>query len=423
MHLNRDQFNLKEHCHVNSNNDGDRFVGFTINSDNVAINFPLGYELPSSNEEIKKDVKNLLQILTLYTEKKDRLLEMDKFSKLEYVEFPIRAYLNVINYYLEHNGSYYTEKETVFKIDSKGKTNWSKTIKTQKPFIQNDSAVYLKQVVRNSTPNINKLITKIHKYCVYESFEKIGWLYTNHTPDLPDINFHKVLFISILNTKLQSTNNDSDKLLFRSMISMIEFMDDKSNDKQLYFGTDKFETVWEKVIDKYFGVSNKKEYFPRASWIEYSKGSNVSKKTHALEPDTIMIYKDNFYILDAKFYRYGVYSDLGIQALPQSSDINKQITYGQYVKNNKANENNKVFNAFIMPFNRLKNKYDESAYYLNIAEAIGDWVTNPETFERIQGILVDIRYILKNIDGNHDKDKELLSAEIEKVLARNLVQH
>ena len=48
-------------------------------------------------------------------------------------------------------------------------------------------------------------------------------------------------------------------------------------------------------------------------------------------------------------------------------------------------------------------------------KTLGDW-TSPETYERIQGIVVDTRYILKNYDGNHDYDKDLLSKEIEKFI-------
>lgn len=75
-----------------------------------------------------------------------------------------------------------------------------------------------------------------------------------------------------------------------------------------------------------------------------------------------------------------------------------------------------VFNAFIMPFNRIKNKFSITNWYGNVAEAIGDWITTPEIYERIQGIVIDTRYLLRNYDGNHDYDKELLSVEIEKVL-------
>jgi hypothetical protein len=414
MPIEREHFNLREHCHVNSNEDGDRFVGVKADSDNVVIYFPIGYELPTNEGELKRDIKNLFNVLATFTDKTDRILHMDRFTAPHSVEFPIQAYLNVINYYLDHNGSYYTETESTYKVDKRGKTDWSRTIKTQTPMIQGKSLLYFNQVVRISTQNNNRLITRIHKFCVYESFDKIGWLYTTNKPEQPDITFDRTQFLVTLNDKLSNTNNDNDKKLFRSMIAMIEFMDDKTIDKQFYFGTDRFETVWEKLIDKYFGESNKHDYFPRAKWTE-KYGPAKGKSSTALEPDTIMIYKDKYYVLDAKYYRYGVFPRLGINALPQSSDINKQITYGQFVRNNKA-MGSSVFNAFIMPFNKSNNDFKITGWYGNVAEASGDWIKTPDTHERIQGIVVDTRYLLKSYDGNHDRDKELISIEIEKVL-------
>lgn len=412
MPIDRENFKIREHCHINSNDDGDRFVGVKADSENVVVYFPMGYELPLADDELKRDIKNLFQVLATFTDKTDRVLHMDKFTAPQSVEFPIQAYLNIINYYLDHNGMYYTETESNYKVDKRGKTDWNRTIKTQTPMIQGKSLLYFNQVVRVSTPNTNRLITRIHKYCVHESFNKIGWLYTTNKPEQPDINFEKTQFISTLNDKLSNTNNDGDKRLFRSMIAMIEFMDDRTIDKQFYFGTDRFETVWEKLIDKFFGESNKQDYFPRGQWTE-RYGSSKGRPMSALEPDSIMIYKNKYYVLDAKYYRYGVFPELGVMALPQSSDINKQITYGQYVKNTKA-PTAQVFNAFIMPFNKVSNKFKLTSWYGNVAEAIGDWITSPETYERIQGIVIDTRYILKNYDGNHDYDKELLSIEIEK---------
>ena len=50
----------------------------------------------------------------------------------------------------------------------------------------------------------------------------------------------------------------------------------------------------------------------------------------------------------------------------------------------------------------------------NVAEATGDWIPSPETYERIQGIVIDTRYLLKNYQGNHDRDRQRLSIEIER---------
>lgn len=416
MAIDREHFVIREHCHINQNGDGDRFVGVKADSNNAMIYFPMGYELPAQDDELRRDIKNLFQVLATFTEKTDRVLEMDKFTAPQSVDFPIQAYLNVINYYLDHNGSYYTETETAYKVDKRGKTHWGRTIKTQTPMVQGKSLLYLNQVVRVNTPDLNRLITRIHRYCVYESFERIGWLYTTNSPEQPDITFDKNMFLATLNAKLGSTNNDNDKKLFRSMIAMIEFRDNQTIDKQFYFGTDKFETVWERLIDKVFGVPNKDDYFPHGLWTE-RYGKNKGKPASALEPDTIMIYGGKYYVLDAKYYRYGILPQYGPGLLPQSSDINKQITYGQFVKNQRTPDGAQVFNAFIMPYNRANNQFKINGLFGNVAEAVGDWVDhpgNPEIYERVQGIVFDTRYLLKNYDGNHDSDKEELIREIEK---------
>jgi hypothetical protein len=192
---------------------------------------------------------------------------------------------------------------------------------------------------------------------------------------------------------------------------MIEFRDSQTIDKQFYFGTDKFETVWEKLIDRFFGETNKEDYFPHAQWTE-RYGKNKGKPASALEPDSIMIYNGKYYVLDAKYYRYGRFPEFGINALPQSSDINKQITYGQFVKRKKAGDA-PVFNAFLMPYNKEDNWFHINETYGNVAEATGDWVTDPQSYERIQGIVIDTRYLLKNYDGSHETDKRELSAIIE----------
>ena len=408
MAIDRTHFVLREHCHIDSNEDGDRFVGVKADSTNAMIYFPLGYELPADDDELRRDVKNLFMVLAAFTNKNDRVLHMDKFTAPQTVDFPIQAYLNVIN-----NGSYYTETEVTYRVDSRGKTNWPRTIRTVTPMFQGKNIIYLNTVVRDNTPNANRMITLIHKYCVYESFERIGWLYTTNSPETAYAPADKNTMVAVLNDKKANTNNDVDKMLFSSMIAMLEFMDNNTIDKQFYFGTDKFEHVWEKLIDVVFGEPNKSDYFPHGLWTE-RYGTRKGKPVSALEPDTIMLYNGKYYVIDAKYYRYGDQPQFGVGVLPQSSDINKQITYGQFVKRERTPDGSEVYNAFLMPYNRFRNYFGIDALMGNVAEATGDWIPQPETYERIQGIVMDTRYIMKNYQGNHDRDKALLSAEIEK---------
>lgn len=403
---------IRERCHVNTNEDGDRFVGIKADTDDAIVYFPVGYELPENEDEIRRDIKHLFSILGEFTEKKDRVLQMKKFEIAQSVNFPINAYLDIINYYLDQNGKYYTETEPIYKTGTKGRTDWGRTFKQQKPLVQqNGSPIYTKRTVRTSTPNENRLITHIHKYCVYESFDKLGWLYMPNMPEKSEMDFDKKRFIIALNDKLAHTNNDKDKRLFKSMIDMIEFLDEQTQEKQYYFGTDYFEGVWEKLIDKVFGVSNKQEYFPRAKWT-LRNGKYKSRDKYPLEPDSIMILGDKYYVLDAKYYRYG---DSGLpDHLPNSSDINKQITYGQYIHTSKKVPNEKLFNAFLMPFNMFKNEFGITSPFGNIGEATGDWRgDNQLNYERIQGVVVDVRYLMYLNTGCSTRTIDELAKAIE----------
>lgn len=404
-----EKVSIRNRCHINTNEDGDRFVGIKADTNAAVVYFPLGYQLPESEDEIRRDIKHLINVLAEFTDKKDRLLQMKKFEISQSVDFPINAYLTVINYYFDQSGKYYIETDPVFKTGTRGRTDWGRTFKKQRPLPQeNGSLIFTEHIVRTSTPNENKLITDIHKYCVYESFDKLGWLYMPNMPEKSEMRLDKKRFIIALNDKLSNTNNDKDKRLFKAMIDMVEYLDENDNDKQFYFGTDVFEYVWEKLIDRVFGIPNKQDYFPKTLWT-LNYGNDRTK--HPLEPDSIMIIGDKYYVLDAKYYRYG---DTGIfNHLPNSSSVNKQITYGEYIHNEKKVANEKLFNAFIMPFNKDDNLFRISTPFGNIGEAVGEWKNNNKNYERIQGIVVDVRYLMHNYIGRPQKSLIALAESIE----------
>ena len=91
------------------------------------------------------------------------------------VTFPIHAYLFVINDFLNHG--YYRSKEQIYKRTPSGKISWSRTIKQVRPQIANENAVYLEFITHRTNHNEAELITLIHKFCVYESFCKLGFLF------------------------------------------------------------------------------------------------------------------------------------------------------------------------------------------------------------------------------------------------------
>lgn len=410
---------LFNRCRVNKNDDGDRFVGVKAEGDNVVVYFPIGYELPKTEQDLRQDILHLFSVLSEFTSRDDRILPMKKFEAPQSVDFPINAYLEIINYFMEQNG-YYAEKEPAYNTGDRGKIDWSRTIKRQRPIIQaNSSPIYTKYTVRYSSPNDKNLITQIHKYCVYESFSKLGWLFTPYLPEKPLLQRDDKMFLSVLYEKMANTYNDRDKRLFSAMISMIEYLDEQPNQKQFYFGTDRFEYVWEKLIDKVFGIKDKQNYFPKTRW---TLRTGKKKINAALEPDTIMLYDGKIYVLDAKYYRFGITGDPN--DLPESSSINKQITYGEYIYTQKKfkekyGEDVPVYNAFIMPYNANNNLFSSNEIFLNIGEATGDWKTKGHKYERVQGIVVDIHYLMHHYIGKTENQIMQLAKSIESAFERN----
>ncbi|MBP2658199.1 MAG: Restriction endonuclease, type LlaJI [Firmicutes bacterium] len=409
------QKNIRDRCHVNTNDDGDSFVGVKADTDDAIIYFPIGYQLPDNDDDLRVDINNLLGVLAAFM-KEDRVIEISKFEAPRTVDFPMHAYLKVIRNFLRM-GRYYIETDPQFRTDTKGNASWPRTVREQKALVQkNGSLIFTNMTVHSVTPNANKQITQIHRYCVYEAFEKMGWLYVPFMPDKSGPHPSIKESIYILNKKLVTTHNDVEQELFNAMRDMLVYIDERSSDKQYFFGTDFFENVWERMIDKAFGVEDKEQYFPRTRWLlDYGR----DKEKRPLQPDTIMIYGDKYYVLDAKLYRYGWSANA--EHLPNSADINKQITYGEYLERTKSLPNERLYNAFIMPYNKENNLFMLTGNIGNIGEAVSDWKPNAKNYERIQGIVVDTRYLMYNYIGTSEPQRNEMAGCIEKVLTRGPV--
>ena len=57
------------------------------------------YYVPDDDNEIRTDIKHLIQVLSEFTTNEDRLLSVNKFAAPQSVDFPINAYKSVIEYY------------------------------------------------------------------------------------------------------------------------------------------------------------------------------------------------------------------------------------------------------------------------------------------------------------------------------------
>ena len=403
---------LKEKCYINTNKDKDTFVGIQCLDGDIKINFPLGFSLDSTSDStLRKDILLLLNVLRNFTQQQFNSVPKSNFVTKNST-FPLFAYLYILKDYVMRG--YYKENIVEYHKSKTGKINWSRTIKTQRPYIQDLNVFYLDFITKKTVVNENELITLIHQYCVYKSFQMLGWLYTNYLPVKPQLKFNQKLFINILKRKLATTFNDADKLLFKNLIVIVNNENDYSLDNLSFsFGTNRFEYVWEKMIDRVYGETNKTDYFPKTHWHIYDSENLITASENApLEPDTIMINDNNIFVLDAKYYKYGV--TRRSFDLPGTSSISKQITYGEYIfKNKTSNSKTKVYNAFIMPFNSSVQSENRIQY---IGTATSEWKNNDFDYEKVLGILVDVKYLMQITNSkNYDAINELSNLIEEKI--------
>jgi hypothetical protein len=213
--------------------------------------------------------------------------------------------------------------------------------------------------------------------------------------------------VSVIRENLKTTFNDRTKLLFTAMIAMLKHERAESKNA-FFFGTTHFHTVWENLVDITYGVPNaeKRKYFPPAKW-HFVNGRTEGNK---LLPDTIMRLDDcdrndkEIFVLDAKYYSFDLFFNV-----PSASDINKQITYGEYAKKKHGKS---VYNAFIIPYNfkvdrqGLGTKELELDDYFYIGYATMEDTKGNESHEKVLGILIDTRWLIENA-GNISKQRDL----------------
>ena len=408
---------LRKRCHVNTDTTGDGFVGIKADTHDANIYFPIGYQLPENDDDLRVDVENLLGILGAFMEE-DKPTEAPKFGTLGIKDFPMHAYLKIIRDFLR-TGRYYTETDSKYRTDTKGTASWPRTLRQQQPLIQkNGSVVFTSMTVRADKQSASKQITQIHKFCVYAAFEKMGWLYVPFMPEKPEVYPSVGESIYILQIKLAQTHSGMERELFSAMHDMLAYIYEHAPENEYYFGTAYFERIWKKMVDRAFGVKDKDQYFPRTRWL---LDPGYQKERISLQPDTIMVYGDNYYIVDAKLYQYG--QTHNPDHLPDCADVTKQITYGEYIARMKRVPDMQIYSAFIMPFNKKDNVFLFNENMGNIGEAVADWRWKPTephmyNYERIQGIVVDTRFLMYNFIGMPESQKKCLITNIEKVNSR-----
>ena len=383
-------------------------VGIEFIKDSINIFFPLGYDIPHYDDEKiqkieeKKAILDLMKTISLCKNNGENYKYNYNYGKNK--EIPINSYLWLLNDYL--NNGLYNAKEKHYIESQNGKINWKRTFNTQ-PLFSNDEIVYLNPIVEVNT-RLDNIITEIHAKCINICINKIGWLFGNikkcegYKQSLPD-----AVYISILKKELAISFNDKKKTLINHLIKVVLNASDIDGlDSTNNLLVDNYYYAWERMVSGVFGNDNEnlKKYFPSIKWnLKYGEYYNPK-----MRPDTVIKKEHKLYILDAKYYKYGVIEG---GSLPGAGDIDKQITYGEF--NNKKFE--EVYNAFILPYNKNNNPFGSNSNILDIGNVENNARIGNQTeyFKKVAIILVDTKYL---IDCFFKREKKQESDLIESIM-------
>ena len=200
------------------------------------------------------------------------------------------------------------------------------------------------------------------------------------------------------------------------------------------------------MVDKIFGKLPqgvaKDKFNPHLRWNDGCRDEKLDEseeeivlndpKRSTLRPDTIMVMGESVYILDSKYYKYGL---TGFNShLPGAESVCKQMAYAEYVETHwkkilgvdsiatpSASLQNDtlpkpIYNAFIMPCcaENVKEKFPNAVFsesglfsMCRVGYIYGDWKDCKRPYHKIHCILLDMKSVMRNYANNPDAQSEL----------------
>ncbi len=423
------------------------FVGIRIEDNQPKIYFPMGYRASKPPEDICK--RDFYQLIAVLNDKSLQSYFSEEDLKKSQLDFPFYAYLSILQYYLDFG--YFVESETIYKKGFSGKISWPRTIKRIKPQVVkdeegHDQVVYLNLITRKTSYREDNLITLVHKFCVKESAQLIGPLYgiSEDEVEEPELLFDYELFAEVIQDKIAATFNDKHLELFHAMLKMVRYLGNKENrgedgsENEPLFGVNTFAPVWEAMVDKIFGKLPqgiaKDKFNPHLRWNDGCRDEKLDEseeeivlndpKRSTLRPDTIMVMGESVYILDSKYYKYGL--TRFNSHLPGAESVCKQMAYAEYVEthwneimgldsSNATHSQNDalpkpIYNAFIMPYCADAEGASASSATFQMKRVgciYGDWKDCKKPYHKIHCILLDMKSVMQNYANNPAAQSEL----------------
>lgn len=337
-------YDLADFCKFRSLSDsGEHYVGIKFDDfkDHPIIHLPLGLPDPStvSNLELRRIISMLIRLILKV--KKDSNNGLDDKTGETNVQFPFDAYRRIILDYV--NYGFIREPERNETNHGGGRIDWLKTLRKSQPLWTKNGPVHLSPI-RINTIYSHQDIMQIQSYCLKLADFHIGWLYGRKKPILRQWSSAKLLWArnKIELFKRQTFDGRISKLLRSMQVILSNQVDDTRNVEGYYNigiqGSTAVGDMWERMVEGVLGSGKHGQYSPQAIYTYANQTSNVAPGN--MELDSIRFDDSKCTVIDAKYYG---------ERLPATSDINKQITYAEWVAKKHEGENIQVHNLFILP--------------------------------------------------------------------------
>lgn len=367
----------------------DGFVGARIFETKIDFYFPLGIDFDPTNLELcRKKAFMIFSVLSSASVSNNSLNFSQDF--LGSSKDPFNSFLWVLQDF-DKNGLYNLKTKELIK-GYNGKINWKRTFDSA-PFVLNDDLIYLDPIAEKKS-SVDTIITMIHKYCLALSIEKVGWIFgLENIETISELSEpEKKYYEHVLVKELRKTFDDRRKMLLMHLLRIVNgSIGDVQFTDHSELGTYKFSRVWEYMIQKVYGNLPLDEFFPSATWHLLDQGSFKSSE---LRPDTVLELDGVLYILDAKYYKFGV-SRSGGDSLPASDSIQKQITYGDHAALKFSRRFAKgIRNAFVVPFCGNRGAVIEYAGYATAAWRETEREDDME-YRKVHLLLLDTEYLIR----------------------------
>lgn len=362
----KDLDKLLKYSIINKDNQTYQFnyVGVIIIDDLVINCYPKYF--PEINE---KSFKQVIKVIKKY----DSLHDDFNYQNEELTDISFNL-VSMMIFFLEDYYEYgvYSNIQNILEINGNGEIDWNRTINYTDPIIKNKRPYYVELYTKYKIDDLYNYFRLLHEYIITicsKKLEKLGLLELfDLTPveisDKDQVDFGELNFILEKLEKELNVEFNSHKIkLLKSMHTFLSEKNSFSNENYLtLYGTSIYHVIWEEMCRKVFGdklnwsLSDLNLKDSKTKLIDVIKKPQWIYKdivTHEADgtfiPDIVTFFKNQFIILDAKYYKLR-FDENHLSGQPGLESITKQYLYELAYKEfiNKY-EFSGVKNAFLLP--------------------------------------------------------------------------